>query len=99
MIVHDLKCHPAPFEAMALGHKTFEFRKDDRGFKEGHLLRLREFVPEMDSGFENHYTGRELLVRVTYLLRGPAFGVPDGFVVMSVSPLIVTHTGAASSSP
>lgn len=90
MKVHDLKCHPDPFQAMALGHKTFEFRKDDRGFREGDLLRLREMFGD--------YTNREILMRVTYLLRGPAFGVPEGFVVMSVSPLIVTHAVSAASS-
>lgn len=96
MKIHDLKCHPAPFEAMALGHKTFEFRKDDRDFQEGDLLRLREWTPAPDSKSVGHYTSREIMVRVTYLLAGPEFGVPDGYVVMSVSHRILPVRAASS---
>jgi hypothetical protein len=77
---HDLKCHPEPFNALVVGDKTFEFRKDDRGFELHDLLRVREWHGE--------YTGRCMLLNVTYLLRGPAFGIPEGFIVMSVSPTI-----------
>lgn len=43
--VHVLKTHPEPFEAVIAGVKRAEFRRMDRPFKVGHLLRLREWDP------------------------------------------------------
>lgn len=76
---HVLKTWPEFFAAVADGAKTFEARKDDRGFSIGDTLVLCEYEPDGD-----RFTGRTLLVEVTYLLRGPAFGVESGFVVMAV---------------
>lgn len=71
--VHDLKTHPAPFDEVKAGRKRFEFRKDDRGFEVGDVLRLKEFLPE-GHGFPHlpeGFTGREVLADVLYILRGP----------------------------
>lgn len=65
--IHELKIWPTWFMDVATGRKSFELREDDRGFQAGDLLKLREYVPR-DSG--GHYTGNEVLVSVTYLLRG-----------------------------
>lgn len=67
---------------MALGDKRFEFRADDREprYKVGDTLRLRRWDPSTTD-----YTGRELWVDVTYVLRD-ALGLPPGFCVMSVRP-------------
>lgn len=79
---HELKTWPQQFLALRAGVKRFELRQDDRGFEVGDLLHLREYDPVMQS-----YTGHELRARVTYLLRGPAFGgLAEGYVVMSVDP-------------
>lgn len=83
---HDLKTHPEPFQAIAFGDKTFEFRNDERGFQVDDQLLLREWDPDISQDSFG-YTGRSFFVRVTYLLRGPAFGVPEGFVVMSIKPI------------
>ena len=40
---HDLKCWKVPFKAVTLQLKKFEWRKNDRDFKPGDLLRLREW--------------------------------------------------------
>lgn len=80
-MTHDLKCWNEPFEAMLNGRKTFEWRRDDRGYSVGDTLMLREWHPEA-----NAYSGRAVSVKVTYLLRG-AFNIPPGYVVMSVMRL------------
>lgn len=86
----EMKCWPKPFAALVDGSKTFEFRRNDRGFKVGNELHLREWIaPELAACGDRDdppagYTGRELRVRVTYILHGPNYGVPEGFVVMSV---------------
>ncbi|WP_410744599.1 DUF3850 domain-containing protein, partial [Clostridium neonatale] len=43
--MHELKVWPQYFGRILDGSKTFEFRKDDRGFELGDTLILREFEP------------------------------------------------------
>jgi hypothetical protein len=88
---HVLKCWPAGFEAITDGRKTHEFRKDDRGYRVGDLLILREWdpaQPRLGVADEPHYTGRQAICHVTYISRGPEFGIPEGYVVMSVSRVV-----------
>ena len=76
---HELKCWLSAFEEVALGVKTFEARKDDRGFNRGDVLQLREF-----DQYLQEYTGRTISARVTYLLRGSTYGLGDDLVVMQI---------------
>ena len=78
---HELKCWPEPFEAILCGDKRHEYRKDDRGFKVGETLLLSEWS---ESG---GYTGASVEVGITYISRGPAWGIPTGYCVMSISTL------------
>lgn len=76
--VHELKILPKYFEAVKAGIKTFEIRKNDRDYQNGDYLALREWNGE-------EYTGRSLLVIVTYIFE--LFGITDcaeGYVVMSI---------------
>lgn len=75
--VHELKISPRFFPAVNNGEKPFEVRKNDRGFRQGDVLYLREH-----SSFEG-YTGRSCTKVVTYLLDDPQY-VKDGFVVMGL---------------
>lgn len=61
---HELKIWPEYYEAVVSGIKTFEIRRNDRGFKVGDTLHLREWNPET-----RHYTGRTVSVKVTYILK------------------------------
>ena len=80
MKIHVLKTWPVEFEATRIGLKTAEYRKDDgRGFEIGDGLILREWDPGSEK-----YTGREVSVVVTHLVRGPAFGVKYEHVMMSI---------------
>jgi hypothetical protein len=84
--VHELKCWPSYFDAIKSGAKSFEARFDDRGFKVGDVLRLREFAPEIEPPSPPEgYTGRVIEREVTYILRGPAFGIERHYVVMALS--------------
>lgn len=47
---HDLKVAPPYFDALVSGAKTFEVRKNDRGYQRGDLLRLREWHPTPEIG-------------------------------------------------
>lgn len=81
MNAHKLKTWPQPFEAVLSGEKTFEWRKDDRGVEQNDLVMLEEWDPELG------YTGRRVTGSIGYVLRAPAFGVPEGFCVFSVIEL------------
>jgi hypothetical protein len=77
--VHVLKCWPRQFDAIWHGNKRHEIRKADRAFEARDCLVLREWVPGA-----GRFTGRDMLVRVTYIDRGPEWGLPEGLVVMSI---------------
>lgn len=80
MTEHELKTWPSGFEAMIRGVKPFELRRNDRGFRVGDILKLREFVPEA-----GEYTGRILRARVLYITEGQEFpGLQEGFVIMGI---------------
>lgn len=79
---HELKTHAPYFAAVSEGRKTFEVRKDDRGFQTGEVLWLREYFPDRDQSFR--YSGNAEFARITYILRGGHFGVEVGYVVMGL---------------
>jgi len=98
--VHHLKCWPHEFEAMKGGLKRFEYRKDDRDYQVGDVLILEKWIPVKE--YENQrserlvkgeYTGEKLNVSVSYVLRGGKFGVPEGYVVMSVEKILYIAKG------
>lgn len=79
---HELKCWPGQYDAILSGDKAFEYRNNDRDFQADDVLHLRRFQP-----VGQVYTGEEMRVRVTYVLRS-GFGLPDGYAVLSLeSPL------------
>ena len=82
--LHELKTDVGPFQDVWSTRKTFDLRKDDRQFQVNDVLRLREYVSVMQGP---KYTGREILVLVIHMLRGGAYGLPDGYVIMSLKLL------------
>lgn len=89
MKTHHLETDPSPFAAVASGIKGFEFRRNDRGFEVGDILVLLEHIPASGTPGESsfvsaRYTGAKAVRGITYVLRGPAYGVPDGFAVLSL---------------
>lgn len=51
---HLLKVHPAYFEDLAAGTKTFEVRRNDRGYQTGDLLTLAEWDGRRNPNNANH---------------------------------------------
>ena len=85
MAEHLLKCDVESFCGIWDGRKTFEFRKDDRGYQAGDVLVLREWG-HLAGAAGTAFSGRELRRVATYIVRGPSYGIPVGFVVMSIAP-------------
>ncbi len=84
MKIHELKTWPPLFRLIVTGAKPFEVRKNDRDFRVGDALVLREWQPDKE-GRGGWYTGAETIARVTYVMKGPILGIIDGWVVMGIS--------------
>lgn len=75
---HELKIKSEYFQAVWDGRKKAELRKDDRGYKVGDILLLREVDGD-------EYTGSALAVQVTHILRNcPEYGLADGYCILSI---------------
>lgn len=77
-VEHDLKTWPDFFKVIWTGEKRFELRKNDRDFRAGDTLLLREWSQATG------YSGRAVRAEVTYLLGGKWPGLQPGYVVMSI---------------
>lgn len=75
-MIHELKIFPEYYNAVVSGLKTFEVRYNDRDFKVGDSLILKEY-----SGVS--YTGRQTNVVVTYIVDDPSY-CKEGYVIMSI---------------
>ena len=76
---HKLKIMSKYYEAILSGKKTFEVRNDDRPYRQGDTLLLQETVTPYGCG----YTGREMKVEVTYILRDSDY-VKAGYCIMGI---------------
>ncbi len=88
---HELKTDSEVFHATDRGDKPYEVRYDDRGYAVGDILMLKETVhtgEEMANGAPLKYTGRMLVHSVTYILRGPIYGLKEGWVILSTKRLL-----------
>jgi len=74
-MIHELKTIQPYFSRAESGEKPFEFRKNDRDFQAGDLVKLREFDPK--TGL---YSGFEVIGRITYVLREFP-GIEPGYCV------------------
>jgi len=77
MTIHELKTWERYFKEIWNGNKTFEIRVNDRDFKKGDILLLKEYNPAF-----NLYSGRSISVEITYILDDPFF-LKEGYVIMS----------------
>lgn len=74
---HSLKILPGYFEDVLSGIKTFEIRKNDRNYKVGDKLILKEW-----DGVR--YTGRIIKKEIIYMLDDNSGYVLPGYVAMSI---------------
>lgn len=81
MKTHELKTWPAFYRSILNGEKTFEIRKDDRCFRSGDILKLKEWNPS-----DKSYTGRETKKKVVYVLSG--WGLEKDYVCMSLGTIL-----------
>ena len=81
---HKLNTWPTYWDAMESGDKTFEVRRNDRGFQKGDTIELIRLL--RDESTAPYATGYEpLRFRITYVLQGGQFGIDAGFCVLGLS--------------
>lgn len=89
-VEHVLKCWPNYFDAVERGEKTFEVRKDDRGFQKGDIVRLQKWSRDLGyippPGASRFADAAESVHLITYVLTGGQFGIEPGYVVLALAP-------------
>ena len=86
-MIHVRKVHPEYFEALRNGSKTFEVRKEEPDapeFAVGDFLALNEYDPGRHTIPGDNYTGRCLMFRITYVLRG-FDGLVESYVCLGLN--------------
>lgn len=76
MATHELKILPKYYEPVLHKLKTFEIRKNDRGFAVGDELILKEFEPT-----KAEYTGWQMRQEICYMTD---YAQRPGYVVMAI---------------
>ena len=87
---HVLKCWPVYWDAVASGDKTFEGRRDDRGFQKGDIVVLQRTRHDALHTVELDVQGtarNEIRFRIGFILTGGQFGIEPGYVVFSLLPI------------
>lgn len=79
MTRHYLKTWPESFEAISVGVKPWEIRKNDRDFHVGDLLCLQEWCPVREA-----YSGKQINAVVQWVL-WEGFGLQDGHIIMTLT--------------
>ena len=89
---HFLKTLAPYYDAVKAGMKTFEVRKDDRGFQKGdrvvlvrttgHYSRDKSIIYDAENG---KYVSDKLEFDIGWVLTGGQFGLEPGFVAFSLA--------------
>jgi hypothetical protein len=79
MKTHQVKSWPEFFEPIALGVKTFDLRKDDRGYQVGENIQFEEF-----RHLTGEHTGKVVTRRIAYILRN-FDGLMPGYVILGIT--------------
>lgn len=77
-MTHVVKSWPEFYKAIKLELKTFDLRKDDRGYQPGDFIVFEEFRPGVG------YTGNKTTRRIVYILRDFE-GLLPGYCILGLT--------------
>ena len=88
-MLHELKILPEYYDAVVNGIKTFEIRKNDRNYKVGDTLWLREFdnsdIYQVKWTTHSEYTGKECFAAITYIFNLKDFlNIDEDYVILGI---------------
>ncbi len=78
MTTHHVKCWPDYFKSIVRGEKTFDLRKNDRGYEIGDDVVFEEYRPGV-----GEYTGATTARRIVYVLR-EFEGLQPGYCILGL---------------
>lgn len=84
MRLHEIKLQVGFADAILNGEKTFEIRKNDRGYQKGDQIRFTTVTSDDETG-ELYEAGHEIddhLFEVTYVMSG--WGLREDFVAFGI---------------
>jgi hypothetical protein len=79
---HILKTWLEEFKDIKSGRKTFDFRKNDRGFEVGDTVISAEY-----NQHSKKFTGEKHEARITFMIQGGKFGIPEGYCIMALKEI------------
>lgn len=85
-MLHELKVDPYYFQFVWDDKKLFEYRLNDRNFKEQDILFLWEYDRE-----EKLYTGRVVVAETTFILPGgdrTPYPLPDHWLILAIKIIL-----------
>lgn len=83
---HELKIVASDYEDVISGKKSFELRKNDRGYKQGDSLKMLEFK-------DGKNTGRTIDADIIYMLEDYT-GLTEGYCILGIR--VTDYTGKVS---
>ena len=86
--VHDVKLGTTFFDDVKTGRKTFELRKNDRGYKKGDTIVMHEYK-------DGTTTGRTIEKKIVYMLEDFT-GLEDGYCILGLGEAEETLQEAAT---
>ena len=92
-VTHELKTLAPYWDAVNRGEKTFEVRRDDRGYRKGDVLKLHRLRSDMPTHYDmdDEFQKRTITKRITYILTGGQLGIEPGYVVLGLSDVETPH--------
>ena len=78
--IHVLKCWPKYFEELFSGKKTFDIRRNDRDYKVGEFLDIKEWCPTTEK-----FSGRSVFFKISHTTAEPKW-VQKGYIGLSLKP-------------
>ena len=89
MKIHFLKIKRNYYDEILSGAKTFEWRKDDRGFKVGDFIFFKVFTGIAADGTPLYQTSG-ISFEITYILRdAESLGLPKGYCVLAIHSKLI----------
>ena len=83
MKIHELKIKLQYWEEIMHESKTFELRKNDRGFEVGDLIHFT-ILGQTILGAPNSVSDRNIF-KITYILENvPEYGLMDGYCILGI---------------
>lgn len=83
MKVHEVKIYESYADAVLSGEKTFEIRKNDRGYQKGDRLKFSVIQDAIGLHLPHYLNDKEY--EITYVHSG--LGMADGYVALAIKPL------------